>query len=258
MSRPLKTRVVGALYRLTGLFGGGPQPEGLYRCRVLGGPLRGSFIHLLAPDRPSYVLGRFEPHVVEAIEARLPVGGVAYDVGSYVGYLSMVMSKRVGATGSVYAFEAYPRVVEALHANISQGGFENAAIVRQAVGDSDDPVRFATFDYSTVGHIARESTPDDATMLEVAGTTLDRFVYGEGNPPPDLVKIDVNGAELSVLAGADRLFREHPPHVLVEVRSSTEAEVTEHMTSRGFECTRLTHERQAQIDLFNLVFSPAA
>ena len=205
-----------------------------------------------------FALGNFERHVVNAIRAEMVPGGVAYDVGAYVGYLTMVMSRCAGPDGTVVAFEASPRVLPALKANLAADEFANTEIVDRAVSDQSGTLSFEMYPYSTIGRISRDGTADDAVTVEVQAITLDEYVYELGNPPPNLIKIDVNGAELQVLQGADRLLREQAPKVLVEVRTRTQPEVTDLMAAAGYRARQLEAEDQARADLYNVVFVPHA
>ena len=173
-------------------------------------------------------------------------GGVAYDVGAYVGYLTMVMSRCAGPDGTVVAFEASPRVLPALNANLAADEFTNTEIVDRAVSDQSGTLSFEMYPYSTIGRISRDGTADDAVTVEVQAITLDEYVYELGNPPPDLIKIDVNGAELQVLQGADRLLREQAPKVLVEVRTRTQSEVMDLMAAAGYRARHLEAEDQVR------------
>ena len=235
-----------------------PRVPGMYRTRVLTGPLAGTMLTLPALERPSFALGNFERHVVNAIRAEMVSGGVAYDVGAYVGYLTMVMSRCAGPDGTVVAFEASPRVLPALKANLAADEFANTEIVDRAVSDQSGTLSFEMYPYSTIGRISRDGTADDAVTVEVQAITLDEYVYELGNPPPDLIKIDVNGAELQVLQGADRLLREQAPKVLVEVRTRTQPEVADLMAAAGYRARHLEAEDQARADLYNVVFVPNA
>jgi hypothetical protein len=67
-------------------------------------------------------------------------------------------------------------------------------------------------------------------------TSLDDFVYKQHMPPPDFIKIDVEGAEKDVFDGAARVFREAKPIVLAEIRAGVGWDaIMEQMVTCGYE-----------------------
>ncbi len=200
----------------------GPRAEasgpGLYRTRIWGGPLRGCPFAMPQLERISFALGTYERHIVRELHRVLRPGDVAYDVGANAGYLSLVMARRVGPAGRVVAFEADPRNAAALAANIALNGLRNIALVPKAVSDASGSVTFASFDYSLVGHIATPATPADARLLTVPAVALDDLFSQGQLPAPRCIKIDVEGAEDRVIAGAVDLIARARPVILAEVR----------------------------------------
>ena len=195
-----------------------PTAEAMYRARVLGGPLRGRTLTMPGLERLSYALGTYEGHVVRTIRRHVRPGSIAYDVGANAGYLTLVMALCVGREGKVFAFEPDPRNTAALEENLTRNSLAQVRTVAQAVSSESGVVEFATFEYTLVGHIATGDTPADARLVRVPAVSLDDFVYGGGNPAPHFLKIDVEGAEDSVLLGSQRVLAEARPSLLVEVR----------------------------------------
>lgn len=196
-----------------------------YRVRVLAGPLRGARLCMPRLERPSYVLGCYEPHVVENIQRYARPGMIAYDVGAHIGYAALILSQAAGPSGHVLAFEADPTNYKALCHNVTANARKHAATVTpipQAVSDMTEEVTFASFrTYSTVGHIATATTPDDATLLRVPAVALDDLVTSGDMLAPHIMLIDVEGAEARVLRGAAQLLREARPIVICEVRQAS-------------------------------------
>ncbi len=190
----------------------------MHRVPVVGGPLRGTWLAMPALTRASFITGTYQPHVLREMRRFVAPGGVAYDLGAHIGYFTLILSRLVGTQGSVFSFEPDPRNLDALAANLGGGGTANVTVVRSAVSDASGQVTFATFDFSSVGHIADARTPGDARLVTVECVTLDDFVFSRGCPAPSFLKIDVEGAETRVLRGAERVLREVRPVVVVEVR----------------------------------------
>lgn len=216
-------------------------PQVLYETRVLNGPLRGTRFTMPGMERLSFCLGRYEPHIARSIAAHMSAGQIGYDVGANAGYLTLLMALCVGKTGRVFAFEPAPRNLAALRQNLVRNRVENITIVAKAVNADSSPVSFATFDYSLVGHIVTDKTPGDARVISSEATSLDDFVYAEQMPPPNVIKIDVEGAEKDVFDGAERVLREVRPVVIAEIRAGTGwNSIMERMTAIGYQCTPIS------------------
>lgn len=198
-----------------------PDEPGLHQLRVWSGPLRGAYLRTPKLSRVSFALGTYQRHVTRALQAHARPGAVAYDIGAHIGYFSMVLSRCVGPAGCVIAFEPDPSNARALTRNLDASRSSNVTVVPRVVADTSGTVQFATFEFSSVSHIATTRTPADAHIVEMPSTTLDDFVYADGNPLPSLMKIDVEGAEARVLSGAARVLAEARPVVVVEVSPKT-------------------------------------
>jgi FkbM family methyltransferase len=210
-------------------------------------------------ERPSFVLGTYERHVVAAMRAHLRAGMVAYDVGAHVGYLTLTLSSLVGPSGAVVAIEADPRNRSMLETNIATNRVSNVRVVPFVISDAQGTTRFATFStYSSVSHIADAATPGDAEILDVPSTTLDELVYREGYPRPALVKIDVEGAEVRVLRGAARLLREARPIIIAEARRSATLDELIGLTEpRGYQAQVLAGDPHLEADgIVDVLFLP--
>lgn len=188
--------------------------------------------------RASFASGTYQSHITRAMRSHVRPGDVCFDLGAHVGYFALVLARLAGPAGHVYAFEPDPRNFEALTANTANTA--HVTPVAAAVSDQPGEVVFATFEMSSIGHIADSKTPGDAHRVPVTCTTLDRFVYEDGNPAPAFIKIDVEGAETRVLEGAARLLREAQPAIVVEVRGPGRwSEVKEIAGKAGYVATMI-------------------
>jgi len=225
--------------------------------RVPFGPLHGMRLNMPTDDHPALSLGVYERHVVRAVREFTRHGDVAYDIGAHIGYVTLVFSRIAGTSGHVYSFEPDPRNVDMLHKNIANNRISNVSIVQMVVADVSRAVDFATFDYSFVNHIANGHTPGDATVLTLRSTTLDEYVYTQGNPAPDIIKIDVEGAELLVFRGAHRLLREARPVVIAEIRREYWDAIAQQVQQIGYRASVLGHGKLQQTgDLADVLLVP--
>ena len=120
-----------------------------------------------------------------------------------------------------------------------------------ALSDSTGQVRMFTPGSDATGVLqtalrGREIPDDEGISVEM--TTLDDFVFNAGNPVPDLIKLDVEGAEAAVLAGATRVLSEVRPTILVEVHGTEPATaVWDLMHPLGYQCHLLTSAGEIEI-----------
>jgi FkbM family methyltransferase len=186
----------------------------------------GHLFHLDARDTslmPSLVArGYWEPSVTRALLRLLRPGQRVVEVGANVGWYSLLFASRVMPGGSVTAFEANPRAVSLLRRNLAANGFAAAVrVVPRAVSDGRARVTLHRLQRQQGSSSIYAFTPaelafwdDEASPLEVDATSLDAF-FGSDGPPPDLVKIDAEGAEPAILAGMQGLLERAPRVQLV-------------------------------------------
>lgn len=138
-------------------------------------------------------------------------GNVVADVGAHFGTFTLLAAARVGSTGKVVAFEPDEAARTRLRANLSLNRFEDRVHVSAtAVSDAEGTTTFFARPGETVGSLVPSQAgngPGTASMpVSVETLTLDRF-FAQLGRDPDVVKIDVEGAEFAVLRGADRIVR---------------------------------------------------
>jgi FkbM family methyltransferase len=169
---------------------------------IIQGPARG-IRWVVGSGMPNFWLGTYEREKYEAFSKTLHPGMVVYDIGANVGIYTVLACRSVGPTGRVFAFEPATMNLFYMNENIRANRFLNCQVVPKAVGDEDGTVRFE-FNESCLGKVS----PDG--LVQVPSTSLDSF-WSLGNPLPQLVKIDVEGAEYDVLKGGLRvLFKAKP------------------------------------------------
>jgi FkbM family methyltransferase len=150
-------------------------------------------------------LGSYEVAMQRRFASEVVAGQVVYDVGANVGFYSLLAARCVGATGRVFAFEPLPENLEYLKRHVTLNALDQIAIEPVAVCEVTTTLQFTRGNNSCTGRL------DTVGDLKVKALALDDFVFDEGHPPPDLVKIDVEGAEVRVLQGARRLLEGRRP-----------------------------------------------
>jgi FkbM family methyltransferase len=168
---------------------------------------------------PGYALGTTEPDVQAALVEYVKPGDVFYDVGANVGFLS-VIAARLGA--HVVAFEPLPENADVLEKNASLNGL-NVQVVRLALSDRDGEADLQLGDEPTW---AKLNTPETQYKAEVESKGRLRVRVARLDaldlPPPDMVKLDVEGAEVQALRGMEETLRNHAPKLLIELHHTNE------------------------------------
>lgn len=159
--------------------------------------------------------GSYEPALLATLRDRLAPDAVSFDVGANIGPVTLAMS-RLTPQGHVFAFEPAPSNFSYLVRNIEDNGAVNVTAERVALYDTDGPLRFTVSDDDPAGsHVPAEGTDGAATTVQAM--TLDRFVEERGVTRLDLIKLDVEGAELRVLRGAAATLARFRPDLVFEV-----------------------------------------
>jgi FkbM family methyltransferase len=158
------------------------------------------------PQRLLYLEGeRFMPEW-RIVRRLLRPGMRAIDVGANIGYYLLLLESAVGSGGTVVCFEPEPENLRELERNVQANRLRNVRVVAAAVGAGEGRIAMRT-GINAAG--AGEGGGDFTVPL----TCLDSALEG----PVDFIKIDVEGYEGEVLAGARRLLREQRPILFLEI-----------------------------------------
>lgn len=204
-----------------------------------------------------YVSGKVEEATAKAFDGILRPGMGVVDGGAHLGYFTLLASRRVGKTGRVYSFEPDPYYVEWLSRNIRENACENVAVFGMALGDKESE-RVLYCQPGDAGSSLYRVRPIPLISRKVRVVPLDQVLGSLGWPRVDLVKLDVEGAEVAALQGMrETLVRNPGVHLIVEfeLRAMRAAGVTprdfmETLGVLGFRNYRvLVDDMQRDLDL---------
>jgi FkbM family methyltransferase len=217
------------------------------------GPLKGNFFECFTSEKYFLLGPEYEADLQDTVRLLLKPGNVVYDIGANAGFWSLLFSVFIGPTGRVYAFEPSPTNVLRLGRNIQQNEKANITLARKAVSDMEGDVSFA--DDGSRSHIVPSSLPRSGDHVRVDTITLDDFVFRDGNPKPDLIKIDIEGNAGACLKGAERVLTDARPFVLCEVHDPLES--SQVLTTLGRHSYEIKHPEAPHVYPEHIFASPA-
>jgi FkbM family methyltransferase len=147
-------------------------------------------------------------------QSQIQPGMTVFDVGANAGELALLFSGLVGPSGAVHAFEPAPAAFAALEAALAQGRATNVVANALALADAPGARRLNCFDgpFHTFNSFADRPLAAYGVAagaprpVDVEAVRLDDYCRQQGVARIDLLKIDVEGAELQVLLGARELL----------------------------------------------------
>jgi FkbM family methyltransferase len=196
-------------------------PKGYTEVTIAAGPAAGCQMYLNLQSEKDYWLGTYEIDLSKALVEWGKPGMVAYDLGANIGYISLIMAITVGAGGQVFAFEALPENLERLKHNIAINNLgDRVKTVPKAVSDQNEELTFLVGPSGGTGKAVGSAGRIDlvySEQIKVPGTTLDTFIFEEGHPAPDLIKLDIEGGEVLALPKMQGTLSQSKPIVLMEL-----------------------------------------
>ena len=179
------------------------------------------------------LLGTFELAVQDAFVEFVAPGMTVYDVGANVGFYTVIAARLAGPDGRVVAFEPHPANARQISHNARLNPTLSVEVRAEALGAFDGQTVFHLSEEATWGQIdgVRDLPRRKAGELTVPLRRLDSF---DGIlPPPALIKIDVEQAEVGVLEGGRETIRQRQPILFIELHE-TNSGVADFLDHAGY------------------------
>lgn len=222
---------------------------------IQSGVARGVWVNCNRSN-PAYSLGNNELIVQKIFQTHLQPGDVLFDIGANVGFFTVISARLVGQQGHIYAFEPEAENVAAIRHNVVLNGFGNVTVIDSAVSDKSGQGELLVAHYSGGSALSTVDTPPpDLKETRVVETvSIDELMDNESLSRPKIVKIDVEGAELTVMKGMVETMRQYRPIILYEIDDADAAEFerkaqacAEFLSDFGYQIEPLA-ESYAEID----------
>jgi FkbM family methyltransferase len=174
-------------------------------------------------SRAVFLSGTYEPNTLCVLRSLLRQGDVFLDIGANAGVIALAASKWVGPAGCVFAFEPSCREFDRLIDTLERNRAANIQPFRVAVGarSGTASLRVASDEFGGLNTVAAAFAYDGvelARIEQVPATSLDEFLAAR-DVRVAAIKIDVEGAEADILAGAQRTLARDRPALVVEIFS---------------------------------------
>ena len=196
---------------------------------ILRGPLRGKK-WIVGSSVHGCWAGTYEVDTLAAFASAIKPGTCIYDIGANVGIFTLMAGVKTGPAGKLYAFEPFPRNARYLRRHVELNQLQNCSVLEVAASDTEGTQRFST---ACEYHMCRFAPDGD---MAVPCVTLDACIYGERKlRPPDVVKMDVEAAELLVLRGASLALSEFHPSLFIEIHGvALHRDCHDFLASKGY------------------------
>jgi FkbM family methyltransferase len=184
---------------------------------VMAGPLKG---YQWPTSRSyEYIIGNNEPdEVMQQFCSWFKPGSVFYDVGSNIGFYSFVANRFI-VSGKIYAIEPtsfnnrlFKRLLQLNKEKVVNNNFE---ILEFAISDSEKEVEFSNNEKLAESNTYVENTDIyKGERIKIKCYSIDRLIE-MGYAVPNIIKIDVEGAEYDALVGATNTLKKYTPNILL-------------------------------------------
>jgi FkbM family methyltransferase len=194
-------------------------PGEKYRVLSCSGVLKGYKMRIDWTKHRSFAYGTWEPEVVDSIRENVLPGMTVMDIGAHAGFYALLFAKLVGPAGQVIAFEPLPANFRLLEENIALNGLRNVLVRHEAVGERSGKLNLEVPDLEDHLLAGPMSSADPRGSMTVPVVSLDDFILQRGLHI-DFIKMDVEGAEGSILRGAQETLRASHPAMVVELHNA--------------------------------------
>jgi FkbM family methyltransferase len=161
----------------------------------------------------------YESEVFHFLRGFVRPGAEVIEVGASIGVLTILMARWAKPSGHIHAFEPNPLCTAALKDHLQLNNVNDCVIVNPfAISDIEGETSFYTSGTSGTSSLSSAHIKTHANRIQVCVTTIDQYC-GRNKVVPSLIKIDVEGFEFHVLAGAMETLRKARPTVLVELHT---------------------------------------
>lgn len=184
------------------------------------------------------------------LEKIIKQNSIFIDVGANIGVYTLLAAAKI-KKGKIYSFEPVPKALDTLYQNIQINSLQDkVTVVEKVASDKTGEERFKNFDISEYSHISSNQASD---TIKIPAVKLDDFCKTKKIDRVDLIKIDVEGAEMKVLRGLEKyLVSGKVKHLIVELNErnrffgESSNQIIEYLRNLNFRVYRLDKENNLE------------
>jgi FkbM family methyltransferase len=227
---------------------------------VDAGPAAGISFFVQLPDDKGIWTGTYENDFADCVTRAIKPGMVAFDIGGWHGYFAGIMAAQ--GSSEVHVFEPLPDNQQRIQKMIELNPDKEIILHKCAVGDADDKTSLVVMPDTSMAKLATSKFQSDVATGSRVDVDLFRLdtLFDQGLvPAPDIIKMDVEGAEVAVLRGAENILSKHRPIIFAEIHSSDLLESCKKLLiDYGYSIDQLDKDLDAAIkrDVFQIVAQP--
>lgn len=199
-------------------------------------------------------LGQYEKKIAREFKKDIVKSTVVYDVGAHIGFYTLLSSKYIKLNGTVYTFEPLPYNVNILKKLLNLNQISNVELFEIAVSDKNGEIEFSNTTNNAANTIIKESPVYSSTnIIKVQSNSLDELYAENRIKPPQLIKMDIEGAEYAALLGAKNILQKYHPVIYLSTHNchiiGIHKKCINFLTDLGYQLDYFDfHKRQTELD----------
>ena len=158
--------------------------------------------------------GEWEPHIAKTCQRLLRTSDIFFDIGANAGCISLDTRASLGEDVRMYLFEPQPSLSSSIRKSITINRFKNIHVLEVLLGNHDGMGELYLTSHAIHASMIPREAAFDKIVLPIC--KVDTLVASGRCPPPDIIKMDTEGAELQILEGMRQTLVEHSPTILFE------------------------------------------
>lgn len=221
------------------------QPlEGNQQIKYIRPPLDGYRMEVPKSCVYSMAWGTYEPEVCEAINRIVKPGWLAVDIGAYVGYHTLLLTRKVGESGRVISFEPHPEFVSLLRHNIEMNNCERLTTVEPiAISEKTSLEKLVRIDRDSQATLQHTMAVGEceSDFIIVPCCSLDDFFFTLSWPKVSFIKIDIEGSESRAIEGMKELIKRDRPIFIIESHGEKARDGFTYLGREGYRIHKMGH-----------------
>lgn len=155
------------------------------------------------------------------VASLVPTGTIAIDGGAHYGDYTLMLSRAVGGQGQVWAIEPCAEFMRACRQSVEFNGLKNVRFFHAGLAETTRLAQLIRDEDPSRSYVSDDESADQGTVVQLR-TLDDICAMANGNRRPvSLIKLDIEGFELSALKGAQQTIRSWRPLLLIEFQEET-------------------------------------